>query len=315
MNPLKVCVIGVGSLGQHHARNYTQIPGVKLTGVVDADKTRVEKIAAQFNTQGYTDFRKAIENADAVSIVVPTSLHYEVGKEVILSGKHCLIEKPFTTEIPQAEELIHLAREKSLVLQVGHIERFNGAILSLQKHVKNPKFIETDRLGPYSPRVADVGVVLDLMIHDLDMVPFLAGSKVKELEAFGARIFSKHEDIVKVRLKFHNGCVADLCASRATSGKYRRLRIFQPDAYISVDFATQRYRIYRKKFQEASSMNDIEMTSPKVERIEPLRKELEHFVECVKEGKSPIVTGEYGRDALELALEVLKKIQIHQAEM
>ena len=123
MNPLKVCVIGVGSLGQHHARNYTQIPGVKLTGVVDADKTRVEKIAAQFNTQGYTDFRKAIENADAVSIVVPTSLHYEVGKEVILSGKHCLIEKPFTTEIPQAEELIHLAREKSLVLQVGHIER------------------------------------------------------------------------------------------------------------------------------------------------------------------------------------------------
>ncbi|OGS19776.1 MAG: hypothetical protein A3J83_09085 [Elusimicrobia bacterium RIFOXYA2_FULL_40_6] len=315
MSQIKVCVIGVGNLGQHHARNYTQIPGVTLTGIVDVDEKRGETIAAKFKTKCYTNFREAIKNADAVSIVVPTTLHYQIGKEILSAGKHCLIEKPFTTEVSHAEELIQLARKNSLVLQIGHIERFNGAILSLQKHIKNPKFIESDRLGPYDPRVSDVGVVLDLMIHDLDIIPFLAGSKVKDLEAFGTKIFSKHEDIVKVRLRFHNGCIADLSASRASYGKYRKLRVFQPDAYISVDYATQRYRLYKKKSLEVASMKDIEISSPKVERIEPLRKELEHFIDCVREGKSPIVTGEYGKDALELALEVLNKLQIHKSEI
>ncbi|MBU2614052.1 MAG: Gfo/Idh/MocA family oxidoreductase [Elusimicrobia bacterium] len=315
MRQINVCVIGVGNLGQHHARNYSQIPGVTLTGIVDLNEKRSEKISTQFQTKGYTDFREAIKGADAVSIVVPTTLHYSIGKEVLAAGKHCLIEKPFTTEVSHAEELIQLAQKNSVVLQIGHIERFNGAILSLQKHIKNPKFIESDRLGPYDPRVADVGVVLDLMIHDLDIIPFLAGSKVKDLEAHGTKIFSKHEDIVKVRLRFHNGCIADLSASRASFGKYRKLRIFQPDAYISVDYAAQRYRIYRKKSEDAASMKDIEISSPKAERLEPLRKELEHFIDCVREGKSPLVTGEHGKDALALALEILNKLQIHKSEI
>ncbi|OGS22627.1 MAG: hypothetical protein A2252_03345 [Elusimicrobia bacterium RIFOXYA2_FULL_39_19] len=311
MKPINVCVIGIGNLGQHHARNYSTMPGVNLTGVVDVNPKRLEKIASQFKTNAFSDYKEAIKNADAVSIVVPTSMHYEIGKEVIMAGKHCLIEKPFTTSVEHAEELIHLAQKQGTVLQIGHIERFNGAILALQKYIDQPKFIETDRLGPYDPRVSDVGVVLDLMIHDLDIVPFLVGSKVKDVEAYGTRIFSKHEDIAKIRLRFHNGCVADLTASRVTMGKYRKLRIFQSTAYISVDYPTQRFRIYTKKKPQVESLKDIEITSPKVERIEPLKKELEHFIECVREDKKPLVTGEYGKDALVLALEVLNKIHLH----
>lgn len=312
MKEINVAVIGVGNLGQHHSRIYSQMDNVNLVAVVDIDNKRANKISASYKTNGYTDYHEIIGKVDAVSIVAPTSLHYTIGKDILSAGINCLIEKPLTTDLNEAEELISLAMKKGAILQVGHIERFNGAILELQKHIHNPKFIEIDRLGPYDPRVADVGVVLDLMIHDLDIVSFLVGTEVVDLEAYGTSIFSKHEDIVKVRLKFKNGCIADLSASRATYGKYRKLRIFQPDAYISVDYATQRIRIYRKKISDAKSLKDIDIFSPKIVRIEPLLIELEHFVSCICEGKEPHVSGEHGRNALELALEVLKKLQKHE---
>ncbi len=306
---MRIGVIGVGNLGEHHTRIYSQIPEIKLVGVVDINKKRAEKVAQLYNTNPYYDYNDIIEKVDAVSIVVPTTLHYKIGKVFLSSGKHCLIEKPLTTNLQEAEELISIARQKNLILQVGHIERFNSAILGVQKFINSPKFIESDRLGPYDPRVSDVGVVLDLMIHDLDIVLFLVQDKVKDLEAYGTSIFSKHEDIVKVRLKFENGCVADISASRVTHGKYRKLRIFQPDAYISVDYTTQRFRIYKKKTPEAKSMQDIEIISPKTERMEPLKQEIIHFIDCIKTGKSPLVSGQHGRDALELALEILKKLK------
>ncbi|MFN3966528.1 MAG: Gfo/Idh/MocA family oxidoreductase [Endomicrobiia bacterium] len=306
---MKVAVIGVGNLGEHHARIYSQISEVQLIGVVDINTKRAEKIAELYNTKPYYEYQDLIDKVDAVSIVVPTTLHYKIGKDFLLAGKHCLIEKPLTTNLSEAEELISIAKQKNLVLQVGHIERFNSAILGVQKYINSPRFIESDRLGPYDPRVSDVGVVLDLMIHDLDIVLFLVQDKVKDLEAYGTSIFSEHEDIVKVRLKFENGCVADISASRVTRGKYRKLRIFQPDAYISVDYTTQRFRIYKKKTPDAKSMQDIEIISPKTERKEPLKEEILHFVECVKTGKTPLVSGQHGRDALELALEILKKLK------
>jgi predicted dehydrogenase len=306
---MRFAVIGVGNLGEHHARIYSQIPDIKLVGVADINQKRADRIAQTYNTKAYYDYHSLIDKVDAVSIVVPTTLHYEIGKEFLSAGKHCLIEKPLTTILQEAEELISIAKQKNLILQVGHIERFNSAIIGVQKYVNNPKFIESDRLGPYDPRVSDVGVVLDLMIHDLDIVLFLVQSKVKELEAYGTSIFSPHEDIVKVRLKFENGCVADISASRVTHGKYRKLRIFQPDAYISIDYTTQRFRIYRKKTPDAKSMQDIEIISPKIERLEPLKQEILHFVDCVRTGKTPLVSGQHGRDALELALEILKRLK------
>ena len=306
-----MAVIGVGNLGQHHARIYSGIEGVELVGIADSNEKRLEKISSLYNTKGVLIFKELLDKIDAASVVTPTTLHYSVAKEILQKGIHCFIEKPITTKLDEAEELIRISAAKNTVLQVGHIERFNSAVVGIRKYLKDPKFIEADRLGPYDPRVSDVGVVLDLMIHDLDIVLTLVKSKVKSLEAYGASVFSKHEDIVKVRLRFENGCVADLTASRATAGKFRRLRIFQPDMYIYADYKIQRLRIYRKKFPNPKSMDDIEILSPKIERVEPLKQELLHFIECIREGKKPKVSGQHGRDALELALEILKQLKKH----
>ena len=311
MKQINIAVIGVGNLGQYHTKIYSEIKEVNLIGIVDVAPKQLEKISKQYGVQGYTDYHDIMDKVDAVSIVTPTTTHYTIGREFLLNNKHCMIEKPITTNLEHAEELISLAQEKNVILQIGHIERFNAAIQELKKHINNPKFIETDRLGPYDPRVGDVGVVLDLMIHDLDIVLFLVKSKVKDIEAFGTSIFSPHEDIVKVRLKFENGCIADLSASRATIGKYRKLRIFQSDAYISVDYAVQKIRIYKKKIPNPKSMDDIEIVKQKIVRANSLQEELKHFTNCITLKKQPLVSGEHGRDALELALEILKRLQKH----
>lgn len=308
MEKTNVCVVGVGNLGQHHARIYSQMENVCLAGCADTDSKKLSKVCSSYKTQGYTDYTQLLDKVDAVSVVVPTTMHFRVARDFLLNGVHCFVEKPLTTSVQEAEELISLAEKKNLILQVGHIERFNAAILSVRDYIKEPKFIEASRLGPYDPRVSDVGVVLDLMIHDLDIVLYLVNSKVTDIESYGTSIFSSHEDIVKVRLKFENGCIVDLSASRATFGKYRKLRIFQPSAYISIDYSSQRFRVYRKKTENVQSMKDIEIISPRLAKVEPLRKELEHFIECSREGKTPMVSGEHGRDALELALEILKKL-------
>ncbi|MEW6558060.1 MAG: Gfo/Idh/MocA family oxidoreductase [Elusimicrobiota bacterium] len=307
---MKIGVIGVGSLGQHHARIYSQLPEVELFGVCDIDTKRAEKIAKNFNTQSFTDYKELVGKVDAVSIVVPTPLHYIVAKDFLNAGVHCLIEKPITDNVLHAEELLKIANEKNIILQIGHIERFNAAVIEAQKYIKQPKFIEAQRLGLYDPRVAHISIVMDLMIHDIDIILTLVNSKIIQMDVIGAKVLSQNEDIANVRLKFENGCVANISASRVSLEKFRKIRIFQDDCYISLDYIGQSLKIYRKKSDIVHSMSDIEIIKPKLNAEEPLKQELEHFINCAKTGKKPLVTGEHGRDALEVAIEILKKLQV-----
>ena len=311
MSKIKIAVVGVGSLGQHHARILSTHENAELVGVVDADDKRGEAIAKKCNTVNFTDVKDVIGKIQAAVISVPTPYHYDIAKQLLQNGIHCLVEKPFTETVEQSTELIRIARDKNLVLQVGHVERFNPAIIAAYPYVKDPKFIEVNRLGPYDPRTAHIGVVLDLMIHDLDMLLNFVKSKVVSFEAHGAKILSEHEDIAKVRIKFANGCIADVSTSRVTIDKYRKIRIFQKDSYVSVDYAGKSLKIYKKKPDVAvvKSLLDIEVIKPKVQSGEPLAYELTHFLNCVIEGKKPLVSGEQGRDALELAHDILHYMQ------
>lgn len=310
MRKISTAVIGVGSLGQHHARILATHERSSLKAVVDSDLKRVDKIASLYNTNPFEDHSKLPGLVEAAVISVPTPFHHAIAKDLLNSGIHCLVEKPFTSTVEEAQELISIARDKDLVLQVGHIERFNPAVVAARPFIKNPKFIEVNRLGPYDPRTSHIGVVLDLMIHDLDILLDLVQDKVVGLESFGAKILSQHEDIVKARLKFSKGCVADVSASRISLERYRKIRIFQDDSYISVDYAGKSLKIYKKKTETVKSLTDIEVIKPKLKDAEPLFFELSHFLACVAEGKRPLVTGEHGRDALELAFEILKSMKL-----
>ena len=283
MSKIKIAVIGVGSLGQHHARILSTHENAELIGVVDADAKRGETIAKKCNTVNFTDVKDIIGKVQAAVISVPTPYHYDIAKQLLQNGVHCLVEKPFTETVEQSTELIRIARDKNLVLQVGHVERFNPAIIAAYPYVKEPKFIEVNRLGPYDPRTSHIGVVLDLMIHDLDMLLNFVKSKVVSFEAVGAKILSEHEDIAKVRIKFANGCIADVSTSRVTIDKYRKIRIFQKDSYISVDYAGKSLKIYQKKpnVSVVKSLLDIDVIKPKVQTGEPLAYELTHFLNCV----------------------------------
>jgi predicted dehydrogenase len=309
MDKIRTAVIGVGSLGQHHARILTQHPNSNLIAVSDLDEKKGDKISRLHNTSYLKDYKALVGKIDAAVISVPTPFHFEVSKYLLDNGIHCLVEKPFTSTVAEAQELISIAMNANLVLQVGHIERFNPAVIAAIPYVTNPKFIEVNRLGPYDPRTSHIGVVLDLMIHDLDILLALVKDRVVSLEAYGAKVLSEHEDIVKVRLKFERGCVADVSASRVSLEKYRKIRIFMPDTYISVDYAGKSLKIYRKKTPVVKSLGDIEVIKPKLKDEEMLYKELDHFLSCVREGKKTSVPGEHGRDALELAHEILKNIQ------
>ncbi|MCA6073172.1 MAG: Gfo/Idh/MocA family oxidoreductase, partial [Endomicrobium sp.] len=243
-------------------------------------------------------------------VAVPTSLHYQVAKLLLQNGVHCLVEKPFTLNVQEAEELIEIASVKNLVLQVGHVERFNPAVIAAAPFINNPKFIEVNRLGPYDPRTNQIGVVLDLMIHDLDILFYLVKDKVASFEAHGAKILSDTEDIAKVRLKYANGCVADVSASRVTLEKYRKIRIFQPDSYVSIDYAEKNLKVYSKKTgkEKMTSLFDIDIKKPKLPSNEPLFYEIDNFLTNVIDGKKPMVAGEQGRDAVELAVTILKNM-------
>ncbi|MCB4790747.1 MAG: Gfo/Idh/MocA family oxidoreductase [Elusimicrobia bacterium] len=307
---IKTAVLGVGSLGQHHARVLANHPNSLLTAIVDVDTKRGEKIAKLYNAQSHSDYKSVIGKIQAAVISVPTPFHFKIAKELMEAGIHCLVEKPFTSTVEEAQELISISIEKKLLLQVGLIERFNPAVIAARPFIHSPKFIEVNRLGPYDPRTSHIGVVLDLMIHDLDILLALMNDKVVSLEAFGAKVLSDHEDIVKARLKFSNGCIADLSASRVSLEKYRKIRVFQNDSYISVDYANKSLKVYRKKSDVIKSFNDIEIIKPKLKDEEMLYKELDHFLTCVIEGKKTMVSGEHGRDALELAHEILKNMKL-----
>ncbi len=313
MKKLNVGVIGIGNLGQHHARIYYSMSNVKLTAIVDVDSEKINKYKTLYpDAEFFQDYREAIPKADVFSVVVPTKYHFSISKDLLLAGKHVLIEKPITTTLQEAEELISIAKQNNLIIQVGHVERFNPVVQSLKNYITHPVFIESTRLSSFDPRVADVGVVLDLMIHDIDIILCFVKSKLCSVESYGAKVFTDKEDIVKARLRFENGCVCDLTASRISPTKYRKMRIFQPDSYLSLDFMRQQAKIYKKKKSEIFSMSDIELIRPKIKREEPLKLELESFVNSVLEKRRPVVTGEEAKDALSVAIEIVNQIKINE---
>ncbi|WP_298037006.1 Gfo/Idh/MocA family oxidoreductase [uncultured Desulfuromonas sp.] len=310
MSKLRAGVIGVGYLGRFHAQKYAALKGVELVGVVDYDPARADEIAAEVKAKAFTDHKELLSQVDLVSIVVPTQYHFGVAKDCLDAGVHILLEKPVTQTVEEAEELIALAKEKGLVFQVGHLERFNPAILALEDVLDNPLFIETHRLAPFKARGTDVNVVLDLMIHDIDIILSLVGSKIKTVNAVGVPVLTEQGDIANARLQFENGCVANVTASRVSRDSMRKIRIFQQDAYVSIDYEARKTAIYRKggKGLPVPSIPNVTMEHASFKKSDALLAEIESFIEAVTEGKAPVVSGEDGKRALEVALQITQKL-------
>jgi predicted dehydrogenase len=310
MESIRLGVVGVGHLGYHHARLYASMPGVDLVGVVDVRQEHGEKVAEEFGTAFFPTVKDLVEaGAQGASVAVPTTAHHAVVKELLEAGVDVLVEKPIAATLEEARDLVDIAAKSGRLLQVGHVERFNGAVIALADHVKNPLFIECHRLSPYSGRGDDVSVVLDLMIHDLDVILALVQSPVESVDAVGIPIFSKEEDIANVRLRFETGCVANVTASRISIDRMRKIRVFADDAYVSTDYSEQEILVYRKKPgalpPDTTPMEWISIEPLEVTREEPLRIELRSFADCVRTREKPIVPGEDGLRALELAFEIL----------
>ncbi len=300
-------MIGVGHLGQHHARILSTLLDVQLVGIADTNESRSQEIAEAYHTQSYKDYHELIGKVDGITVVVPTSAHYDVGKDFLQKGIHTLIEKPITDSLNEAAELVSMAREHNAILQIGHVERFNAAVLKLRELLKEPRFIESHRLSPFDPRVRDVGVVLDLMIHDIDILLTVVQSEIERIEAVGVSVLTKYEDIANARIVFKNGCIANLTASRIAKDKMRKIRLFQDDAYFSLDYAKPELEVYQKVLQEGQ----IKITHATVGTgsHEPLKLELESFIQSIRQGIPPVVSGEHGHDALEVALEITRQIK------
>ncbi|KRT36107.1 MAG: Gfo/Idh/MocA family oxidoreductase, partial [Acetomicrobium sp.] len=309
MNALRVGVIGVGHLGYHHARIYSELLETRLAGVMDIDDQRAVSVGEMLQVPYFSDLDEFLEKArpDALSIVVPTVAHYEVAKKVMERGIHVLIEKPVTKTVDEAEELLKLAAQKNLVLQVGHIERFNSAVQYVRGICKPPLYIQTRRLGPFSSRVADVGVVLDLMIHDIDIILSLVGSEISEISAYGRSVFTEHEDIASAHLTFKNGAISHILVSRASEKRLRTLEIMERERYITLNYETQDVSIHRCIRNNGMGLMEV-IEHPVFPKHEPLKMELQHFISCVKEGRQPMVGIADGKRALEIAVEVLRQI-------
>jgi predicted dehydrogenase len=303
MEKMRVAVVGVGNLGKHHARVYTELTDVELAGVVDIDARTAERVARRLGVRAYARLSDIPGKLDGVSVVVPTEAHRPVALEALERGANVLIEKPIALDMAEATTIIDRARQKGLVLQVGHIERFNPAILALKKILTRVGFIEVHRLSPYKLQGTEVGVVLDLMIHDIDIVLNIVDSPVREISAVGIPVLSASEDIANARLSFENGCIANMTASRISFEKMRKIRIFQSNAYISLDYQNQEGMIYRT---EGSRIVRERMP---LEKDEPLKLEIKSFLECVRASRKPVVPGEHGRHALRVASEITRLLQ------
>ena len=303
MEKIRIGVIGTGRLGSFHSKVYSRLSKhVKFVGVCDCNIERALEVGKKYHAASYSDYEELFDKVDAVSIAVPTSLHYNIAKEFLKHNIHVLIEKPITKTLSEADELIQIAKERNLIIQVGHIERFNSAVLAMEPYLTKPKFIECQRLGPFHKRVDDVGVVLDLMIHDIDIVLGLVQQDVMHIEAVGLSTISNYEDVANVRLTFQDGIIADITASRVTKDVVRKMRIFQEDSYVSLDYVTQDVAVFK------NTGDKIIKEKIKVKKKDPLKKELKSFIECVRTGKKPIVSGVEGRRALQVALEIVEKI-------
>jgi len=310
MSRLRAGVIGVGYLGRFHAQKYAALENVELVGVADVSRERAEEVATEVGSTAFSDYRELLAQVDLVSIVVPTQYHFPVAKECLEAGCHILLEKPVTQTVAEADELIRMAAERRLVFQVGHLERFNPAILALKGVLKNPLFIESHRLAPFKARGTDVNVVLDLMIHDIDIILNMVPSTVKVVNSVGVPVLSNEVDIANARLQFENGCVANVTASRASREAMRKIRIFQSDAYISIDYQERKIAIFRKGGEgfPIPGLPNVTMEEKSFEQGDALLAEIRAFIDAVSSGTAPPVTGEDGKRALELALQINKKL-------
>lgn len=314
MSRIKTAVVGTGYLGRLHAEKYSQIPEAELVAVVDVDRDRAEEVASKNSTRALTDYTELFDRVDAVSIVTPTETHREIGMDFLKRGVDVLIEKPIAVDTAEAGDLVKAAEATGAVLQVGHLERFNAAVVALNGRVNNPTFIESYRLAPFPNRGTDVDVILDLMIHDIDIILNLIKHPVKEIDAVGVPVISHKVDIANARLKFENGCVANVTASRVSREKVRKVNLFQADACISIDYAHQNIAI-SKLFPGTdggfSSMVDEEL---KIEKTDSLLEEIKAFIDCSLTKRPPLVSGVDGKRALEVAQRIQDSVRVTTAE-
>ncbi len=323
MNRLKVGVVGTGHLGSLHVKMFSQMDSVYLVGVYDLDSTRARNVASEGGTKAFSKLSDLLSEVQAIGIATSTKAHHEVAMHALERGIHTFIEKPITETINQAKELVKLADSKKLKLQVGHIERFNPAILALEQFKLQPLFIESHRLAQFNPRGSDVAVVLDLMIHDIDLILSLVHSPVVRIDANGVAVVSDSVDIANARLQFENGCVANVTASRISQKKMRKMRIFQHNAYLSIDFSEGLAEVFRLvdegdpnikptmmlgQIEQGKRKRLIVYEQPEVKDVNALKYELELFVQSIKDGTEPPVTGRDGLQALEVAEEILRRI-------
>jgi predicted dehydrogenase len=309
MDKIRTAVIGVGYLGRYHAQKYAALESSELVAVVDIDPDTAANVAEECNTVALSDYHELLGKVDAVSIVVPTQLHHQVAKAFLENGIHVLLEKPITVTVAEADTLIEIARRKRRVLQVGHLERFNSAVLALDGVIKNPQFIESHRLAPFNLRGSDVNVVLDLMIHDIDIMQKLVGSPIVSIDAKGGAVLTKMHDIANARIKFENGCVANVTASRVSMKPQRKMRIFQPDAYISIDFQDKVLSIHRKGEKEIfPGIPEIISEESIFENSDAIMAEIRAFLDAIRNDSLPPVTGEDGREALKTAIDISEQL-------
>lgn len=307
---IRVGVLGVGALGQHHARIYAQLEETELVGIYDVDQARAATLAAQHGCRVFASIAELAANVEAASVVVPTHLHHAVALELMDRGLHLLVEKPIASTMEEAEAMVARADAKGVILQVGHVERFNPVLGFLEQHARAPRFIEAHRLAPFPPpreglhpRGTEVNVVLDLMIHDIEIILHLVGAPVKDVRAVGVPVLSGSEDIANVRLLFENGCVANITASRISPERMRKIRVFTEDAYISLDYQNQAGELFRK------STAGIQREEVPIEKGEPLALELRSFAGCVARRDTPVVSGEHAAEALNLAVAITQRMR------
>ncbi|MGH8499105.1 MAG: Gfo/Idh/MocA family oxidoreductase, partial [Methylococcales bacterium] len=293
MKKIKTAVIGTGYLGKFHAEKYAALPDSELVAVVDVDETAARQVAARNNSRACRDYREVLGRVDAVSIVVPTSLHHSVARDFLNAGIHVLIEKPISVTVAEADDLIAIARNKNRVLQVGHLERFNAALLHLDFSKDKPLFIESHRLSPFNPRANDVSVVLDLMIHDIDIILDIVDSEVERIDASGTAVLTNGIDIANARILFKSGCVANVTASRVSMKTERKMRVFRPHSYVSVDFQNRALVCHKTGDKEMyPGIPEIVTEKTEFESGDALREEIRHFLACIRDKREPLVSGE-----------------------
>jgi predicted dehydrogenase len=304
---IRVGVVGVGSIGKNHARICAELKDIEFAAVYDINSEAARNVGRHYHVRVAESLDELISLVDAATVAASTRAHFEIGCRLLEARKHVLIEKPITETPEQAEKLVRLARERSLILQVGHVERFNPVMRALQERITRPRFIEVHRLSPYPFRSLEIGVVLDLMIHDLEIILHLVRSPVKSIDAVGVPVLSKSEDIANTRIRFENGCVANITASRITPKKMRKIRVFQEDAYLSLDYQNQSVKMYRLVDGK------IKREKVAIEKDEPLKRELQSFIECANGGQQPLVSGSEAAAALELAIRITEMIEEFRA--